>query len=169
LQAYCPYRNASLVRTWQETKDKSFFGQLDELIANIETFARELPPLVAEGNRKAAEFQRQKDAEMLEYQRRREAERQEYLRKKEVENRARSVQESRQGIDDLVSAWAKERARLQFLEEFELSLVDLPDRERNLALERLAEAKKLLVMTSAKELIMRWKTPDERFKEYGPL
>jgi hypothetical protein len=111
LQVYSPYRHTSMVKVWQDTKEASLRSQLDQIIGEMEQMSREIPSLIVDGNRRAEEELK-----------RREAEDQEYLKRLDIDERKRNQKESRLALDELIASWAKVRDRLHFVAELEAEI-----------------------------------------------
>ncbi|MDA8411946.1 MAG: hypothetical protein M0001_16345 [Treponema sp.] len=154
LYAYSPYRHTELVRYWQDEKDSLLTARFDAIIAELEAIAGNIPHLIIEGERRAAEEQAK-----------REAEHREYLRKLELEDREESEEKSRKALEQLIEEWAHNQSKLDFFARLDRSLDGLKLELRNELADRIAIARSLINNTSVVDLIRRWKTPKERFDE----
>lgn len=80
---YSLYQNTQLVKSWQDKTESKLTGRLDEIIGEMESMARQIPDLIIEGEKRAAD-------ERAKY----EAERREYQKKKDLESRKQAEAES---------------------------------------------------------------------------
>ena len=152
LYAYSPYRHTNLIRTWQDTRERTLSSRFDEIILEMEKMARDIPSLIIEGEKKAKAELEQREAERLAYR-----------KKMAEEARLQAKTKSRDALKELIDAWATFKGQLEFLEELSASIEDLPPEIREPLLTRLAEAKSLLEGASVIDIIQAWKTPEERY------
>ncbi len=154
LYAYSPYRHTELVKSWQDTKDSKLTQRLDEIVGEMEAMARQIPTLIIEGEKRAAEAEAKFEAEQREYQ-----------RKRALEAQKRAEAESRNDLENLIAAWAIVKNQQAFIDELTRVLEkEVPETKDELSA-RLAIAKDLLGTKSVADLIRSWKTPEERFED----
>lgn len=152
IYAYSPYRHTELVKSWQDTKDSKLAQRLDEIVGEMEAMARQIPTLIIEGEKRAAEAQAKFEAEQREYQ-----------RKRALEARKKAEAESRNDLEKLIAAWAMVKNQQEFIDEITCALEKEAPEIRDELSARLATAKDLLGTKSVADLIRSWKTPDEKF------
>lgn len=151
LYAYSPYRHTDLVKSWQDTKDSKLAQRLDEIVGEMEAMAHQIPTLIIEGEKLAAEAQANFEAEQREYH-----------RKRALEAQKRAEAESRNDLENLIAAWAIVKNQQAFIDEFTRALEkEVPETKDELSA-RLAIAKDLLGTKSVADLIRSWNTPEER-------
>jgi len=153
LYAYSPYRNTVLVRYWEDSKDAVLTSRFDEIIAEMEQLAGQIPKLIFDGEKRAQE-EREK----------REAEYREFLRKRELEDRQKAESESRKALEELISKWAYRQSQLEFFDRLTSEVEALEPEQRTELLERVSIAKSLVGDSSVIDLVRSWKTPRERLE-----
>jgi len=151
IYAYSPYRHTELVKSWQDTKDSKLEQRLDDIIAEMEVMARQIPNLIIEGEKRAAEAQAKFEAEQREDR-----------RKRALEAKQRSKSESRSDLERLIAAWAELKNRQEFIDQLIHALDEVAPETRNELAARLAIAKDLLGTKTVVDVIKSWKTPDEK-------
>lgn len=152
IYAYSPYRHTELVKNWQDTKELKLGKRLDEIIAEMETMARQIPSLILEGEKRAIEESARWEAERREHQRIRDLE-----IRKEVET------ESLTDLEGLIETWASLKNKQEFIDEL-VRAIDKEEAEIRIELlERLNTAKALLGTKSVVDIIKTWETPEERY------
>ncbi|MHB9005020.1 MAG: hypothetical protein ACYC6C_13360, partial [Coriobacteriia bacterium] len=132
IYAYSPYRHTELVKSWQDTKDSKLAQRLDEIIAEMEAIARQIPNLIIEGEKRAAEAQAKFEAEQREDR-----------RKRALEAKQRSKSESRSDLEKLIAAWAALKNRQEFIDQLIHALDEVAPETRNELAARLAIARDL--------------------------
>jgi hypothetical protein len=152
IYAYSPYRYTELVKSWQDTKDLKLVQRLDEIVGEMEAMAHQIPSLIIEGEKRAAEAQAKFEAEQREYQ-----------RKRALEARKKAETESRNDLEKLITAWATLKNQREFIDEIMRALEKEALETRDELSSKLAIAKDLLGTKSVADIIRLWKTPEERF------
>ena len=152
LYAYSPYRHTDLVKSWQDTKDSKLTQRLDEIVGEMEAMAQQIPTLIIEGEKRAAEAQAKFEAEQREYR-----------RKRALEARKKAEAESRNDLGKLIAAWATVKNQQEFIDEISRALEKEAPKAKDELSARLTIAKELLGTTSVADIIRLWKTPDEKF------
>jgi len=151
LQAYSPYPRAQWSRQWREVKAGDFPRKLSGVAKVLEAEAAIIVKLVEEGERKA-EIERQQ----------REARHQEWLREEEIKRRQRALKDSREEILDIIEVWAEAKRVEEFFADIEQRAENLNGDEKEIVLERLKLARKMVGDIDALRRFRSWKAPDER-------
>jgi len=120
LYAYSPYRYTQLVKVWQDTKGSMMTARLDSIIAEMEAMARQIPDLISEGEKHAAEERVKIETAHREAQ-----------RKRAFEARQQSEKESRSSLRELIKSWADWRSQHEFLDELTCALEGVEPKVRD--------------------------------------
>jgi hypothetical protein len=151
LQAYCPSWRVAWVKHWSEAKP----GQLASMLPNI------VQELEAAGPVLAAQLEAARVESEEQHRRWQEEDRQ----RREAEARAlqeKRRQEARRDLLSAIAAWDEARGIAAYFDEVERAVAQLGSAERQELLARIALARDLLGSSSPLELLMQWKSPDER-------
>lgn len=151
LRASSPYPGTDWSQSWRETKQLSMRNQLDEIVQQITDAA----PLVSRLVEEAEEQSRIRQQEFKEQIRQRE-ERDLLRRETEAKEQARA---------DLLGAiqqWGEIRKIQAFFDDAQNAVSDLPEVERCMAMDKLAQARELVGELDALQALLEWKGPQER-------
>lgn len=151
VQAYSPYHTASWQRQWRETKAGDFPRKLAAIAKELQSESATIARLVEEGERKA-EIERQ----------RQEARYQEWLREEEIKRRNQAFKDSREEIFNIIAAWAEAKRVEEFFADAEKRAANLAENEKEIILERLRLARKMVGDSDALRQFRSWRAPDER-------
>ena len=152
IYAYSPYRYTKLVKNWQDAKGSMMTARFDSIIAEMEALARQIPDLIIEGEKSAAEERAKIEAAHREAQ-----------RKRAFEARQQAEKESRSSLKELITAWANWRSQQAFLDELTHALEGLEPKVREELAGRINSAKSLLGTRSVVDLVRSWETPEEKY------
>jgi hypothetical protein len=157
IYTYSPYRYTKLEKAWQDTKELRIEKQFDEIISAMEEMARQIPNLILEGEKRAAEEQARRDEEQRERK-----------RKQAEEMRKQTKSESLDDLEKMIQAWAREKNRRAFIDELIMTLDKENLENQDELAQRLDTARALLSKRSVIDLIKSWQTPEEKFKALPP-
>lgn len=146
IQAYCPYQTASWNRCWREVRGQSLLKGIPGIALEIESSAKEVAQLVAEGNRKREEEIRQFDENWARWER-------EAAEKRAAE----AVERSRVALIEMIRDWGEASRFQAFFTDIETRLAQLDPGDREELEFRLRHARKLVGCTDALELFRNWK------------
>ena len=111
----------------------------------------EIARLVEEGERQAErERQRWK------------AQREQWRREEEAQRTAKALKDSKEELLQVIDAWAEAKRLEEFFADAERRAQDLPDEQRERAIDRLRRARALIGSTDALERFSAWRAPEER-------
>ena len=151
LQAYSPYPRANWTQQWRETPSRDLSGRISAIVRELEKATVEIARLVEQGERQA-EIERQ----------RREAEYERWRREEEARQAAKALKDSKEGLLQVIDAWAEAKRLDAFFADAERRAHDLPDEQRERTIERLRRARALIGSTDALERFSAWRAPEER-------
>jgi hypothetical protein len=151
LQAYASYWDGKWVRKWLETKDRNLPSRIASIVNELEGSVPEVTRMVEEGKR-AAELERQ----------RWEAQQQQWRREEAERRAAKAVKDSKDELRNIIDVWTEANRISQFFIDAESRVENLEEDARERIRERLRLARDLVGAVDALELLMTWKTPDER-------
>lgn len=151
LQAYSPYHRAKWNHQWRETKARDLTSRITAIVKELEQAAVEISRLAEEGARQA-EIEHQKWKAQCE----------EWERKRREEQAAKALQDSKDELLKIISAWSQSMQLQAFFVDAEDRIAQLPNEERERMLARLKRARELIGSIDALEQFHFWKTPDER-------
>ncbi|WP_312937623.1 hypothetical protein [Stutzerimonas nitrititolerans] len=151
IRAFSPYPGADWSQSWKEVKQSPLRGQLDEIVQQLTDAAPVIARLVEEAEEQA---------------RIRQQEWREQLRRLEERERIRRQNEAReQARADLLSAikqWDDIKRIQAFFSDAESSVSNLPEAERCIAMDKLAQARELVGELDPLQALLEWKGPRER-------
>lgn len=157
LVAYSPYHRVSWSTEWQETKKTSLRSSIRTIVKSVEDAAPDLVAKLEEADRQA------------------EIARQEWLaaeeRRRREEDRLRvqkSIQDSREHLDQVIQQWSNVMSIERFLAGVEQRAAELPETDREPVLERLKLAREFLGTQDPLDFFLSWKTPSERYQTAYP-
>jgi hypothetical protein len=150
LQAYSPYSGTSWKRKWSEDHKDGLKNQVDSIITELEKTSVDIVNQIEEAERYAEnrrrEYEAQKEKERID---------------KEKEQKAKAIEGSTKELYKIIEMWAEAHRIEDFFTDAERRAEDLNDQERDVILERLKHARKLLGTSNALERFAKWKSPDE--------
>ncbi len=151
IRAFSPYPGADWSQSWKEIKQSPLRGQLDDIVQQLTDAA----PLVARLVEEAEERARIRQQEGMEQ-----------IRRREERERIRLQNEAReQARADLLSAikqWDDIKRIQAFFSDAESSVSNLPEAERCIAMDKLAQARELVGELDPLQVLLEWKGPRER-------
>ncbi|MGJ7513540.1 hypothetical protein ACSFE6_04280 [Pseudomonas baetica] len=147
LRAYSPYGRVDWAHTWTEDK-VSLTKQLDGIVLALVERAKILGPQIAEADRQAAEERKRWDAERAIATAR-------YERSLIIQAR----EESLRNLLKIIDKWSSDRKLQDFFDDIATHSVNMNDDARAELLEKVHEAKELLVSTGSVEALMSWVAP----------
>jgi hypothetical protein len=151
IRAFSPYPWTDWSQSWKEAKQCSLRGQLDEIVQQLTDAAPVIARLVEEAEEQA---------------RIRQQEWKEQIRRREERERIRRQNEAReQARADLLSAikqWDDIKRIQAFFSDAESSASNLPEAERCIAMDKLAQARELVGELDPLQALLEWKGPRER-------
>lgn len=151
IRAFSPYPGADWSQSWKEVKQSQLRGQLDEIVQQLTDAAPVIARLVEEAEEQA---------------RIRQQEWREQLCRLEERERIRRQNEAReQARADLLSAikqWDDIKRIQAFFSDAESSVSNLPEAERCIAMDKLAQARELVGELDPLQALLEWKGPRER-------
>lgn len=157
LTAYCPDWRVTWSTEWQETTTASLRPQLRSIVRSIEDAAVTLVDQFAQADRRAEIARQERLA--AEEKRRREEDR----------HRAeQSVRESREQLLQVIQQWSHAMTVERFFDEVERRIDDLPPGDRAAIGERLRLARQFVGTRSPLDVLLAWKTPQERYQPLYP-
>jgi hypothetical protein len=151
IQAYSPYQTADWTRQWRETKAGDFPGKLSAIVKELKRETATIVQLVEEGERKAEIERKEWEAKQIIW-RREEAER----------RRVKAIKDSQEELAEIIKAWVKAKGIGDFFADIERRAAHLDEELKAIVLERLTQARTLIDRTDALQLLVAWKTPEER-------
>ena len=151
VQVFSPYSRVSWLRQWRESKAGDFPRKLAGLVKEVESEVINIVNRYEEGERQA-EIERQRREEERRAQAREEAER----------RRLKAIKDSREGLSEIIKAWAKAKRIEDFFIDVELRAANLEEDKKTVVLERLALARTMVDTTDALSWLASWETPEER-------
>lgn len=147
IRAFSPYPGAGWSQSWKEIKQSSLRGQLDEIVQQLTDAAPVIARLVEKAEEQARIWREQ-------------------LRRLEERERIRRQNEAReQARADLLSAikqWDDIKRIQAFFSDAESSVSNLPEAERCIAMDKLAQARELVGELDPLQALLEWKGPLER-------
>lgn len=151
IRAFSPYPGADWSQSWKEVKQSQLRGQLDDIVQQLTDAAPVIARLVEEAEEQA---------------RIRQQEWREHLCRLEERERIRRQNEAReQARADLLSAikqWDDIKRIQAFFSDAERSVSNLPEAERCIAMDKLAQARELVGELDPLQALLEWKGPRER-------
>lgn len=156
--AYSPYWRAPWQMAWSATERGSLKSRLREIVAEIESAARDLVPRLEEAERQAQIEEREREAAFESFRREDDARQVELARR-----------ESEAQLTEIIEQWSRRMDIERFFEGVEAQVNALPSAERASALVRLKMAQESLGSTDPMAAFLDWRAPDERYrsKYYG--
>jgi len=142
---------------WLQTKKTSLRSSIRTIVKSVEDAALDLVAKLEEADRQA-EIARQEWL-AAEERRRREEDR------RRVE---KSIQDSREHLDQVIQQWSNVMSIERFLAGVEQRVDDLPETDRAPVLERLKLAREFLGIQDPLDFFLSWKTPSERYQTAYP-
>lgn len=156
LQVYSPYPLANWIYQWRETKGRDLTSRIKTIIKELEQAAVAVARLAEEGARQA-EIERQKFEEQWK----------EWERKRQAEREAKSIQDSKEELLNIINAWSQSVQLQAFFADVEERIVHLPEHVRDEMLDRLGLARNLVGSTDALDRLQLWKSSQERLLGLG--
>lgn len=156
IQAYSPYSRTEWKHQWRESTAGDISEKLSSLVKHL---VREAPAIanLVEIARQQAEVERKQWEERMEKHRRDEEER---LCKK-------AIKDSHDSLLSIIDAWAEQKRIEGFFQEVRDMAGSLSEEVRADVLNRLGEAQQLIGTSGALDLLLNWRTPEERFGKHN--
>ncbi len=152
LVVYAPYRGVSWSISFDESKDRALTTEIPKIVKSIKHSTEALVEMVKEEERQAEIRQREWEAQR------------ERWRQEEDRHRvAESIKESREQLAKAVEDWARVVSLEQFFCGVQSHAQDLPEKQRQEVLKRLALAREFVGTQDPLEFFRSWKTPVERY------
>ncbi|AXO61417.1 hypothetical protein DZC76_09130 [Pseudomonas sp. phDV1] len=151
IRAFSPYPWTDWSQSWKEAKQGSLRGQLDEIVQQLTDAAPVIARLVEEAEEQARIRQQEWKEQICRLE-----ERQQVRRENEAREQARA---------DLLSAikqWDDIKRIQAFFSDAESSASNLPEAERCIAMDKLAQARELVGELDPLQALLEWKGPRER-------
>jgi len=150
LQAYSPYAGSSWKSKWAENNKGDLKEQINSIVTEFGKAAYDMAKQV------------QKEEQEPEIRRKKyESWREEQRIRKEKERKEKALEDSTNELYNIIKMWAEAKRTEDFFKDAELRAEDLNNQERDVVLERLKQARKLLGTTNALDRFSKWKSPDE--------
>ena len=152
LVVYAPYGGVDWWLVFQETEVGTLAKDIPEIVEEIESSTEIVAEKVKEAQREAKIRRREWEAQQRKW--------------KEEEDRsriARSIEESREQLDQVIQEWARVTSVEQFLKRVESRVRDLPEDQQREVLKRLALARDFVGTQDPMDFFRSWKTPVERY------
>jgi hypothetical protein len=155
--AYCPYPGVTWSAEWQDTADASLRGKLGSIAKAIGRAAPMLVGKIEEAD-KQAEIRRQ---EWL-------ADQDRFRREQDRRAVEQSIRASKEHLVAVIEQWSKAMSVERFLTSVESKVAELPETEREAAIERLRLARHFLGPQDPLRHFLQWLTPEELYKPVYP-
>jgi hypothetical protein len=155
--AYSPYGSVSWSQQWQETKTASLRGQIRAIVEAVEAAA---PVIVAKLDEAARQADIRHQQWLVEQERRR--------REEDRRRIDKSVADSNVQLLEVIARWSEVVSIERFFTSVEERTGNLPEKERQTVLERLALARAFVGSQDPLDFFRNWKTPNERYTPLYP-
>lgn len=148
LQVYSPYYRADWIHRWSEDKPGDLISKIPSIVKHLIAEAPGLAKKV-EVERERADLEWQKQQLQIA----------EWQRKEAEKRRLKVIQDSRDQLEAVIQTWAKVNSIQAFFDDIERCAHKLGEEERNVVMERLAQAKELIGDLDALKHFNGWEPP----------
>lgn len=152
LQAYSPYPGTNWSKLWRG-KSNALSGELEEIVATLETHPSTLRHLIEEA-RLAAEKRAHEWEE----------ERQRHRLEEQAKRRAKALETSHTELLAIIEEWNERKRITAFFEEAMTQAAQVSEDAKDDIEQRLAAAKKLLEVTDPLTHLKQWRSPEEIYE-----
>ncbi|EAB5739957.1 hypothetical protein D5O23_16990 [Salmonella enterica subsp. enterica] len=154
LQLYSPYSSTNWLVEFRQTKKCGLVSQIPKIISAM----RDAAPLI---KKQLEEVRIKNEARRIQW----ELDEKRYREQDRIRREKEAYNASLAELKAIMVQWAEDKRIEQFFHEAERDVAMLDGQKKALIMERLQLARQLLSVDAAVELLLKWKTPQERLSE----
>ncbi|EDT3576195.1 hypothetical protein NRX76_000353 [Salmonella enterica] len=150
LQLYSPYSSTNWQVQFRQTKQCGLVSQIPKIISAMRDAVSLIKKQQEEARVKA-------EARRIQW----ELDEKRYREKERIRREKEAYKASLAELNGIMIQWAEDKRIEQFFREAELDVAMLDGQKKTLVMERLQLARQLLLVDTAVERLLKWKTPEE--------